>query len=44
MNAMVPDEEQDGSKTVPSWFYPKILLNLIKLAIFFKRNNGCSES
>jgi hypothetical protein len=26
MNAMVPDDEQDGSKTVHSWFYTKILL------------------
>jgi hypothetical protein len=26
MNAMVPDDKQDGSKTVHSWFYPKILL------------------
>jgi hypothetical protein len=28
MNAMVPDNEQDGSKTVHSWFYPKILLKM----------------
>jgi hypothetical protein len=27
MNTMVPDDEQDGSKTVHSWLYPKILLS-----------------
>jgi len=30
MNAMVPDDEQDGSKTVHSWFYTKILLTEAK--------------